>query len=116
MARSPRRAPLNTAQSAWYSRWEIGSSLWSWQRAQLMVTPHVAAITCVIMSSCVLASTLPLFASQMFPVSFWRATVTTLDSPYVSALRGGELSDPEVRAAMRSRLLALAERMVVPRV
>ena len=42
--------------------------------------------------------------------------VTTLDSPYVSALRGGDLSDPEVRAAVRTRLLALAERMVVPRV
>lgn len=41
--------------------------------------------------------------------------VTTLDSPYVSALRGGELSNPEVRAAVRTRVLAVFERMIVPR-
>ncbi|MFM7734829.1 MAG: TetR/AcrR family transcriptional regulator [Alphaproteobacteria bacterium] len=40
--------------------------------------------------------------------------VTTLDSPYVSALRGGDLSNPEVRAGVRARLLSIAERMVAP--
>jgi len=39
--------------------------------------------------------------------------MTTLESPYVSALRGGGLEKPEVRAALRRRLLGLVERMVV---
>ena len=39
--------------------------------------------------------------------------MTTLDSPYVSALRGGGLEKPQVRAALRRRLRGLVERMVV---